>query len=266
MNDSEQEIASEILMNLVKQAETDLREALSEHLSVHERVPHEVMVFLANDEIAVAKNVLMHCPLLHERNLIDIIAAKGNAHWQAIAQRANLSAAVSNRLVETSDPTTMLQLIDNQRTNLEKATLKKIARAALVSEELQAPLLRRPEVDAEIATDIYMVVSDALRREITTRYNVPHSVVERAMENIVQELNQAAQGSKEVTPELQSLARRMAHRDEVSVDTMIKVLRRGQMAFFIALFAEKAQVEARLRRRALDDDAPITPAPVLERA
>ena len=44
--------------------------------------------------------------------------------------------------------------------------MKKIVKAALKSEELQAPLLRRPEVDTDVAVDLYMVVSDALRREM----------------------------------------------------------------------------------------------------
>lgn len=242
LSEVERHLASEILLNLIRQAETDLKEALSERLSVQDNVPPELIVFLANDEISVAKPVLLNSPLLNDVDLMYIITAKGMDHWRAIAQRESLSPMVAERLVDTGDPCTVLNLIDNQRVSLQKGSLKKMVRVALRSEELQAPLLRRPEVDADIAIDLYMVVSDALRREITQRFSIQPHIVEQAIESLVHEMTSAAKGAREATPEMSFLARRFKERGDISPDLMIRTLRRGQVGFFVALFAEKTEL------------------------
>lgn len=236
---TEQTLASEILLNLIRQAERDLREALSERLSIHPDVPAELVVHLANDEISVARHVLLHSPVLNDVDLIYIITSKGREHWQQIAKRDTLSPIVAERLIDTHDPETILNLVDNQRVNLQKASMKKLVKAALRSEELQAPLLRRPEIDTEIAVELYMVVSQAMRRELAEKYPISAHALEEALGGLVQELGSAARGVKDTTPEMVSLAKKFEERKDITADLMVKTLRRGQFGFFAALFSER---------------------------
>lgn len=239
LNETEQSLASEILLNLIRQAELDLREALAERLSVHKNIPPEVIVYLANDHIAVARQVLMHSPVLNDVDLVYIISSKGEDHSRLIAQRDGISPLVADRLIDGGDVETMLNLIDNQRAHLQKASMKKLAKASLRSEELQAPLLRRPEVDTDIAIDLYMIVSQALRKEIAERFLLPPQVLEQSLEDLIHELSNEAKGMRETTSDMVSLARRFEERKDISADLMIKTLRRGQVGFFLALFAER---------------------------
>lgn len=243
LSEKEQSIASEILLNLIRQAETDLREALSERLSVQENVPPELIVFLANDEISVARHVLARSPVLNDIDLIYIIASKGAEHWQVIADRPALTPVVTDRLIDTSDPSTMMRLIDNQRTHLQRSSIKKLIRVTLQSEELQAPLLRRPEIDGDTAIDLYMVASQALREEIVKQFPVPAHVVDQAVESLLHELSQAAREKNQTTAEMEALARKFNERKDISSDLMIRVLRRGQIGFFVALFSQKSGLQ-----------------------
>lgn len=242
LNETEQSLASEILLNLIRQAEIDLREALAERLSVQANIPPEVMVYLANDHITVAKSVLMHSPVLNDVDLVYIISSKGEEHSRAIAQRDGVSPMVADRLIDTGDVDTMLNLIDNQRVHLQKASMRKLAKASLRSEELQAPLLRRPEVDTDIAIDLYMIVSQALRKEIGARFVIPPHVIEHSIENLIHELSNEAKGLREATPDMIALAKRFAERKDITADLMIRTLRRGQVGFFVALFAERTEL------------------------
>ena len=244
LTDAERELASDILLNLIRQAEIDLRAALSERLSVQNNVPPELVVYLANDQISVAKHVLMHSPVLNDVDLMYIIASKGQDHWQTIAKREALSPTVAEKLIDTGDTTTVLNLIDNQRVNLQKNSMKKIVKFSLKSEELQAPLLRRPEIDAEIAIDLYMVVSQALRQEIAAKFVISGHVFDQALEGLIHELSNEAKGLRETTPDMIVLAKRFNERKDNTPDLMIKTLRRGQVGFFVALFAEKAGITA----------------------
>ncbi len=242
LNENEQSLASEILLNLIRQAELDLREALAERLSVQTNIPPEVMVYLANDHITVARNVLMHSPLLNDVDLVYVISSKGEEHSRLVAQRDRISPLVADRLIDTGDVQTMLNLVDNQRVHLQKASMKKLAKAALRSEELQAPLLRRPEVDTDIAIDLYMVVSNALRKEIAEKFVIPPQVLEQSLEDLIHELSNEAKGMRETSQDMVLLARRFEERKDISADLMIRTLRRGQVGFFLALFAERTSM------------------------
>lgn len=236
LSDAEQRLASDILLNLIHQAEIDLREALSERLAAQVTVPHELIVFLANDEESVATPVLLHSPLLTDVDLMFIIASK-RSHARLIAQRENISPMVADTLIDTCDPSVIMTLVDNQRTHLQKGSMKKLVKAALISEDLQVSLLRRPEIDADVAVALYMVVSNALRGELTSRYNLQPHLIDHAVESLVQELSNEAQGIRITTPEMISLARRLNERGNVTTELLIRTLRRGQMGFFMALFA-----------------------------
>lgn len=239
LNDHEKDLAGDILLNLVRQAEQDLREALSERLAVQANVPPELVVFLANDEIPVARHVLLHSPVLNDVDLIYIITSKGQDHWQTIAKRDALSPSVADKLIDTGDPGTVMSLIDNARVNLQKSSMRKLVKFSLKSEQLQAPLLRRPEVDADVAIDLYMVVSEALRKEIAGKFPIAGHLVDHAIEDLIHELSNEAKGLRQTTPEMLALAKRFNDRKEVTADLMIKTLRRGQIGFFLALFGER---------------------------
>lgn len=239
LSDHEKELASEILLNLIRQAERDLREALSERLSLQENIPAELIVFLANDEISVAEPVLQHSPVLNDVDLIYIITSRGEEHWKAIAGRGRLSPNVTDRLIDTGNTETLLTLVGNEKVSLQKNAMRRLVKCSMQSEELQVPLLGRPEVDPEIAIDLYMVVSEELRRHITQKFQLSSHVIDEAMEGLIHELSTAAKGDHTVSPEMRALAARFRERQEITADLLIKTLRRGQVGFFIALFAER---------------------------
>ena len=246
LNEMEHRLVLEIMMSLIHRAELDLREALAERLSVLKNVPPEVVIFLANDEISVARPVLQHSPVLNDVDLVYIISSKGAEHWQSIAKREQLSPAVVGRLIDTGDTTTAVHLADNPRIVLPRNIVKRLIKTSLKDEKLQTSLLRRPEIDENLAIDLYACVSQVLRREITQRYRIPPAIIEIALDNLVEELSLEARGEQNITPEMLTLSKRFKERNEITPVLMIKNLRRGQISFFIALFAEKIGLSADL--------------------
>lgn len=256
LKDSEKDLAGGILMQLVRQAEIDLREALAERLALNPGVPRELIVFLAHDdEISVASPVLMHSPVLGDDDLLAVIAAKGACHWQAIARREQaLSQAVSEKLISTGDATTVLRLLENRKADLPRRSFRRIARISLGAEDLHKPLLSRPEIDAELATDIFLCVSEALRSHISERFRISPAMLDKALESLVTEMAGSVAGTQSVTGEMESLARKFAERGEITTDLLIRTLRRGQYAFFSALFARRLNVESGIALRILMKD------------
>lgn len=243
LTENERSLAGEILVNLIRQAELDLRQILAERLSTKENVPPDLIVYLANDELSVAEPVLLHSPVLSDIDLVFIVRSKPASYWQTIARRERITPVLADTLILTEDSTTVLNLIDNDKINLNKGSMKKLARVAMRNEALQQPLLSRPEIDSDVAIDLYMCVSQALRKDILGRFNINSADIERSLDHLVQELTDAAHGKKEATPEMIEIAKRFSERGEITSDLLIKTLRRGQMGFFIALLSERLSLE-----------------------
>jgi uncharacterized protein (DUF2336 family) len=254
LKDTERYLAIDIMMSLIHQAELDLREALAERLSVLGGVPPEIIIFLANDAISVARPVLQNSKALNDTDLIYIIASKGSEYWQSIALRGELSPAVAERLIATADVKTALNLIDNTRSTLSADSVRKLVKISLKAEELHLPLLRRPEINAELAVHLYVCVSQALRHEISRRFSISPAAVEASLEDLLDELSLEAKGLRYVTREMKLLAKRFAERGEISPVMMVKTLRRGQHSFFIALFAERLGFTPEIAARLMEKD------------
>lgn len=245
----ESQRAIELTLDLIRQAELDLRQALSERLSLEANIPAEIIIFLANDDIAVADSVLRNSPILTENDLIYIIAGKDEAYWRVIAERTNISPKVADKLIGTGDVTTMLSLLINPDVIFSKDSLKKIIHVSVVEERLQQHILHRPEMDAGLAIDLYMCAGLALKEKIANRFPMEAAAIEESLDNLLVEFARTAAGLHEPTKEMIALARRFQDREEISSDLLIRALRRGQTGFFVALFALKVglPVQAALR-------------------
>jgi len=237
LTESERNLANGIMLTLLRQAELDLREALSERLAVLDGVPEDLIFQLTHDEISVASSVLMHSTVLKDPDLIEIIHSKGEEYWQCIAQRQEISERVVKTLIETRDSKTALCLVENEGVRFDIQSMKTLGQIALKDDELHEPLLRRPEVNNEVAMTLYLCVSQGLRREILSKYNVNALDLDKALQDIIQEMSDVVLGSFEVSEEMMGLAGHFYERDEISADLLIKTLRRGQVAFFGALFS-----------------------------
>ncbi len=242
LNEMEHRLVVEIMMQLIRQAELDLREALAERLAVLSNVPPEVVIFLANDEISVARPILRQSTVLNDVDLVCIISSKSAEYWRSIAQRQQISPVVVGRLIDTGDAGTAVNIVENPNVMLPKNSMKRLVKTAVTYEKLQESLLRRPEVDSDLAADLYGCVSQKLRYEISQRFKIPAESIELALDNLVEELCRESRGSVHVTHAMTALAQRYQERGELSPNQMIKTLRRGQISFFIALLGVKLEL------------------------
>ena len=63
LKDSQKILAADVLITLIRQAETDLRENLAQRLAVRDDLPTSLLHFLAYGPIDIAEPVLLNSPL-----------------------------------------------------------------------------------------------------------------------------------------------------------------------------------------------------------
>lgn len=234
--------AAGVIYQLLKKATSEVRKILAERLIIEDKgIPTQLLLALAyDDEIAVAKPVLEKVSQFNDDDWNFVIQESMPSHWKVIAERSDLSEVVIQSLVQTEDEGTCVFLMNNKKIVFSQTVLQQLRQLAFSRDVFNGLLLQRVEVDENLAMEIYWSASQELRRQIMKTYTGGWKVIDDALEKIVQELVHSVSGRLELNNDLLKLAERYAERREIADDFLIKVLKRGQLSFFVALLARKA--------------------------
>lgn len=244
VQDAEKALAEDIMLSLVKQAELDIRESLSDRLAFMDDVPQQVIYEFVHDVISVARPVLIHSPCLSEMDLLYVMRSKGAEYWQAIAQRRDLKTGIIDHLADTKDESTAVALLSNKAVTLHHRVMKIFTGMSRYSKMVADPLITRSELPADLAVDLYWHVSHTLREHILDKHDIPKHRLDAALQDILQDFSDTTQGlnNRQPTTMMIDLARRYKRLGRISDAMLIKTLQRGQAKFFIALFAERCRL------------------------
>lgn len=238
LNPSETELITDVLMGLLRQAEIDLKRAVSERLAVMENIPLRLAVHLANEEIIVADPILRKSRALDDNDLIYIVKSQTQEHWRAIASRAQISANLINVLADTKDLGTAICLSENKNITLSEHSMNIFADLAKTSESLAKPLLRRKELPKELVKALYNFVGYELKEMIKHKYpTIDTDAVAVVVDDIVFEIAECDEQEISPTDKMISLAESMMRMNSLTPIIMVDNLRRGQTANFVAMFS-----------------------------
>lgn len=151
-----------ILTVLLEDPSIPVRRAMAEGLARATAAPHHVIVGLANDQPEVAAVVLGRSPVLSSEELIECARVSGAAAQIAIADRAELPAAVGSAIAETGTREAVLTLARNGGAALTCDALATIVQRFGQDGEVREAILRRPEVPAVIRLDLSAAVAASL--------------------------------------------------------------------------------------------------------
>lgn len=171
-----------ILVELVAEVELSLRAEIAKNLMDVERVPAKLVEFLADDDLAVAKYVLLKCPAVNEHQLQRIAHAKTEHHRKIIAGRAQVSPSLSKILIDKNEPGVLNALVKNLGAALDEEAMQTLLDASRTNQSLCESLLRRPELGVEHAHAMFWWVSSALRTHILGHYDIGVDVIDRAVQ------------------------------------------------------------------------------------
>ncbi|MGH1398975.1 MAG: DUF2336 domain-containing protein [Alphaproteobacteria bacterium] len=252
----ESELIADVMVQLMRQAEIDLRQALAEKLSTLDNVPLRLILQLANDDISVAGSILSKSMILSDLDLIYIIKAKGADYWQSIAKRPQMSDQIINILVDTGEEGTLGTLIKNKNIRLTDYAVDVCANKACENEALAKPLLQRPEITPDIAKRLYQHVGEALKQFINDNHDVEIGSVADLIDDVIEEFVGEEDSEDGLMPTQTMLkdAQRYKEKGLLTFKLMLGTLRRGQFPAFIAQFSKFTGMPAEIVRDVLIQD------------
>ncbi len=166
MGDDQISVFDVVIGRLARAIETRARIELSERLAVIPNAPGGVVRQLALDEIAVARPVLVHSPMLTDQDLVAISAAKGRDHMLAITERANLGEPITDFLILRGGRVVTHAVAANLSASFSRHGMGVLVMRAVQDEALQAMLGARPDVPLELADQLMLAAKNAARRRL----------------------------------------------------------------------------------------------------
>ena len=268
LSERERALMSDILGKLIGQFEQAVRKELAMRLADSAAVPSDLVVLLANDEIEVARPILLHSMVLSDEELIEIIHRRTMEHQLAIAMRRSLSARVSAALAETENVDVVKALLENDQAEISAATMEYLVEESRRVDDYQEPLLRREHLDPRLARRMYWWVSAALRSYIVRHFDIDLAQLDDEIEETIARLagchGQAGTGDGESRPAAQpaaqfqggKLAAQLARAGLITPELLVRTLRQGQILLFEHLFAAATGLDpVRVGRILLDPSA-----------
>lgn len=177
-------ILGEIFMVIARQAERDIRQALSDSLAAAEWAPPALIAMLALDEIEIARPVIAQSPLLKDQDLLRVLVEATIEHQIEVARRPRISGRVADAIIDRGEPASLTALAGNKTAEVSDDALGRLIEQSRRIAALRAPLTRHPRLNDALAMQLYQWVGQSLREAIGERFRVDETRLAAAIEAV----------------------------------------------------------------------------------
>ncbi|KJS35740.1 MAG: hypothetical protein VR70_15085 [Rhodospirillaceae bacterium BRH_c57] len=167
---AEAALAHEILIQVYRSVQADMRRMLAERFATRSDAPHALVVALANDTIEIARPIIRLSPVLGDEDLVRVVVDGSRDHRLAVTERPALSARLCDVLVYLGDADIAVRVASHPHAVVSAHALQRLVLASRETAALQPILLRRPEMRDDLAAAMYHWVADDLKAFIAEHY------------------------------------------------------------------------------------------------
>ena len=179
-------VFDDVMVRLVQTIEAKARAKLSNRLAPIGNAPAKIVNMLAfDDDIEVAAPVLRHSERLGERELLANAASKSQQHLAAIAQRAALSEAITDVLVERGDRDVVHTVVKNTGARFSDAGFRALVQRSSGDDALATEVVRRPDIQRPHFLMLLEKASSAVRARLEAENPAASSAVEGVVAEVV---------------------------------------------------------------------------------
>lgn len=169
----ERELAGAVLQLLARDLAKEVREALAAAVADSESLPRDVALRLGRDDIAVARPILQHSPVLTDADLVQVVRTHTLQYALAVAGRAQISEPVGEALVATGAADVVASVVGNAGASLSKPTLERVLQDFGAQPEVRAKLVRRPELPFELVERLIGMIGERLEWQLVQSRQLP---------------------------------------------------------------------------------------------
>lgn len=249
--------AEQMFRLLAKDAELTIRRILSESLRYDPHIPHDVALQLAKDVAEVAVPMLESSDVLNDEDLIEIVRSAEDISCQlAVAHRKTLSEALSMALVETGERSVAEIVSSNPGATITDNVVVRATDFFSADGALLSRMLDRTNMSPALAERIINKVADTVKRTVLHKFNISPFRLEDAVQattewSTLQMINLT--NPKQVN----RMVDHLHEHDKLSDSIIIRALCQGNLNFFEAALAKRAEVPRANGRKLILDPGPL---------
>lgn len=238
-SDAESALFDDVLRMVAAEMQDSVLAELAERFADAEDAPIGLMRDLANHSFDIAGPVLRRSPALDDQTLIGVVNQQSQDHIKAVAERASVSEALSDAIVERGDDNALNALISNDGAKISRASMETAVDRARRNEALHEGVVRRRDLPLDLLNEMYFVVENKLREQILARNaSVDPSTLDAALSKARQRLSKSALDmSLEAKRAAQFIQAKKASGD-LNGRLLVNLLRENRRAHFICGLAE----------------------------
>ncbi len=174
----ERHMAGDILVELLRDADLDLRVNVAKRLVMLNEAPRTILVILAKDDIEVAKYVLEESLSLTDSDLIQIARKVSGEHRKVMAQRRKITDSVVDALVEFLEEDVVETLLKNKGAQFSETAIQRILTVSRTHQTYVELLIRRDELRPSHGLTMFWWADAPSRKKILHRFGVTRDVLQ----------------------------------------------------------------------------------------
>ncbi len=251
LNERERALMHEILRRLTKDVEMAIRIALAERLADDTTAPHDLILLLADDNIEVARPLLLRSPLLSDEDMLRLIAECSIGHQETVASRPHIGEVVTEALSKSDAESVLVALVRNATARISTIAYNTLVEKSRGIASLHEPLAQRSDLPPQLATRMCEWVSDALKTYIKQNYSIAPQKLNAAFEQAETAIKSEPAPPKTPPAEsAQKLIDKLAASGQLKAGFLLRVLHQGQTDLFDLALAKLTNLPvAELRGR-----------------
>ena len=229
LNDAERltedqvKLFDDVLVLLTRKIETQALIELSRRLAPIDNSPMQVIRRLAwDDEIEIAGPVLTLSRRLSTGDLVEIAAAKGQAHLLAICGRHELAESVTDVILNRGDEEVVFKLAGNTRARFSPTGYSLLVKDAQVDDRLAETVALRLDVPPRLLRQLLERATEAVRTKILALAPPETRLeIQRVVSEIAAAVGKAA-GAKRDFREAERLVRAMEQGGKLNEGALVE--------------------------------------------
>ncbi|MGH9810810.1 MAG: DUF2336 domain-containing protein, partial [Terriglobia bacterium] len=156
----------DVIGYLIEEIEAKALAELARRLAPVQNAPQRVMRTLSeNDDIAVAGPVLKQAKL-NDPELMQIAGQKSQAHLLALSERANVSEALADIIVERGDREVARSIATNQQAQLSEGAFSNLVKRAEIDGVLAEKVGLRTDIPPRLFRQLLMQATDVVQKRL----------------------------------------------------------------------------------------------------
>jgi uncharacterized protein (DUF2336 family) len=263
---NERAVAEEIFRLLLRDIDSQVRQALSMSLRDNPAIPHDIALTLARDVESVAVPMLHMSMVLTDDDLIEIVRSRPVACQVAIAQRPTVSQAVSGALIETENAEVVATLLHNPGSEIAEPELGEVIDLFSGQRVIMDAMAERHVLPPRIAERLVALISENLRLNLALGQHLSPDVADALILHSRERVAMGLWPQEMDAQEVADLIDQLHSRSRLTPSIILRALCEGDFVFVTAALARRADIGIENAWSLVHDQNELGLTPLFKRA